>query len=558
MGKLFLSEEERTIVDIVNPEKSDKKLPESLPVDFIINNNICYLLYNKVGSELESRYNSDELEPIYRKAKYMDFSINELRDVSKAFEENGINFVFLFKAIESQCDTTDVDTIVEGTQIEKAGKVLEDLGYFVPLFPYEKYNFVKSKGSNEVVLISLQTEEEFKEYHYIVGEEKRILSNKRKINGLYVPSPEDDLVICIVRTIEKREIPLGTVLHISHLLKNCRDIDYIRCGIKKEWYMPLLHSIYILNILHKSLFDKEIESPLIPVVKRAQEESRILKLLAKKETKKIKLPFNSKTFLYYWHTCKLFRDIRHFEFREIVKDVFGYFLHLDSGIKLILYSRKKNMLVSFSGIDGTGKTTHTTKLVRRFKDMGIPCQHAMGIWSPKISYPLMGVLYLLKGWRRKDYKKSKIMKKIWNYIAILDFIYIYITKMWLPRLLGKMVFCDKYTYDLIAMLMHDGLYNERASKILLKRIPKPDLVFMFDIPEKVSDLRKDDTQAGLNELREEEDLMEYLKIKRESYIKIAKSLGIPVIDATKEWAELHEEIFNKILETYKNKDVSKK
>jgi len=34
---------------------------------------------------------------------------------------------------------------------------------------------------------------------------------------------------------------------------------------------------------------------------------------------------------------------------------------------------------------------------------------------------------------------------------------------------------------------------------------------------------------------------------------IAKSLDIPVIDATKEWNELHEEFFNKIIETYKHK-----
>jgi len=211
------------------------------------------------------------------------------------------------------------------------------------------------------------------------------------------------------------------------------------------------------------------------------------------------------------------------------------------------------MLVSFSGIDGTGKTTHINKLVNRFKDMMIPAQYARGLWSPKISYPFMGVIYLLKGWRRKDYHKSRILRKIWNYIVILDFIYIYLFKIKIHLLVGKTVFCDRYVYDLMATLMHDGLYNERASKIMLKLFPQPDLAFMLDIPPEVSDLRKDDTQESLDGWRMEEDALEYLKVMRENFMTISKSLNIPIIDTTKELNDIHEKLFNKVLETYKNK-----
>ena len=556
MAELSLTAEERKILDIFNPNKTEYQLPKTLPVDFIISNKLCFSLYSKIGSELDSKYKSEEIDPVCRKARYMEFSIAELRNVSNAFEENGIDFVFLFKAIETQCDTTDVDTIIRDAHIEKAGKVLESLGYFVPLFPYEKYNFVKSNSKNEVVLISLQTEEEFKEYHYIVDEEKmRILRNKRKINGLYVPSIENDLIICLLRMIKKKQIPVGTILHIAHLLENCRDLNYMRWGVKKLWYTPLLQSIYVTNIIYKSLFDTEIYSPLIPISESAHEELRIVKFSAEKETRKLKLPLTPKSFLSYWHTCELLINIRNFEFTEIARNVFKPFRIIVERVKLVATTRKRRMLVCFSGIDGTGKTTNATELTMRFKDMSIPSQYTYCLWSPKISYPLMGALYVLKGWRRKDYKKSKVMKKVWNYIVILDFIYIYMTKMWFPRLIGKMVFCDKYTYDLIVMLMHDGLYGERASKILLKVIPQPDLVFMFDIPERVSDSRKDDTQEGLDKLRVEQDVLEYLKIKRESYIKIAKLLGIPIIDATQDWDALHEKIFSKIITDYKNKRI---
>lgn len=554
MAELSLTAEERKIIDIFNPNKTEYQLPETLPVDFIISNKLCFSLYSKIGSELDSKYKSEEIDQVCRKARYMEFSIAELRNVSKAFEENGIDFVFLFKAIETQCDTTDVDTIVLDAHIEKAGKVLEDLGYFVPLFPYEKYNFVKSKGSNEVVLISLQTEEEFKKYHYVVDEEKmRILRNKRKINGLYVPSTENDLVICLLRMIKKKQIPLGTILHIVHLLENCRDLNYMRGGVKKLWYTPLLQSIYATNILYKSLFDTEIDSPLIPISESAHEELRIVKFSAEKETRKLKLPLTPKSFLSYWHACELLINVRNFEFTEIAKNIFKPFRIIIERIKLVATARKRRMLICFSGIDGTGKTTNATELTMRFKDMSIPSQYVSNLWSPKISYPLMGGLFVLKGWRKKDYKESKIMKKIWNYIVILDFVYIYMNKMWFPRFVGKTLFCDKYTYDLIIMLMYNGLYNERASRILLKSVPQPDLSFILDIPEDVSNLRKDDTKEGIDSRREEIDTMDYLKIRRKSFLMIAKSLDIPVIDATKEWNELHEEFFNKIIETYKHK-----
>ncbi len=558
MGKLLLSKEKRNIVDIFNPDKSEYQLPENLPVDFIINNNLCFSLYNKVCSELASKFNSEELEPICRKAKSMEFSINELHIISRAFEEKGINHLHLFKAIESQCDSTDVDAVVEDKQIEKARKVLESLGYFVPHSLYGKDFFVKSKGSDEICYIDLITEKEFKRYHYIFNEGKiRILSNIRKINGLHVPSIEDDLVISILRTIEKNQIPICTVLHISYLLENCRDINYIKNCIKRGWYTPLLHSIYVVNALYKNLFGKEIQSPLISIAKKIHEKSKILGFLAKKETKKIKFPFDSKIFFSFSHTYELLNAKgRIKKFKAIVKIISPSVANRI--LQLISFSHKKSTLITLSGIDGTGKSTNATKLVRRFNKMNIPSQYALGLWSPKVSYPLMGALYLLKGWRRKDYHKSKILRKVWNYVVILDYLYIYLFRIKRHLFAGKTVFADKYVYDLIATLMRDGLYNERATKIMLKLIPQPDLVFIFDIPEEVSDLRKDDTQEWLDRLRIDQDLREYLKIMRENYKKIAKSLDIPIIDATKEWNELHEAIFNKVLVTYKNRGVNKK
>ena len=553
MVKLLLNEEERKIVDIFNPTAREYQLPETLPVDFIIDNKLCLSLYKRHSSEFDSKSDSQELEQIWRKAKYMDSTINELHIISRAFEKNGIDYLYLFKAIESQCDSTDVDIIIGDTKFEQTGKVLEQLGYFAPLFPYEDEHYVKSEHGN-VVQMDFGIEKLNIRGHYLFDERKvKLLNNRRKANDLFVPSFEDDLIICITRTIDKNEIPIATLLHISNLLKNCSDINAVKDRLKKGWYTPFLHSIHIINILHKELFGVEIESPFIPVAKKAHDESKMFTLLVKHETKRLKYPFDSKIFLCYWDICKLINNIRHRDFKAIAKGIYSHFPPIIDRIKLVSCTRKKNLLVSFSGIDGTGKSTHSKKLVRQFKDMRIPSQFAECLWSPKLSYPFMALVYLLTGWRRKDYHKSKILRKVWNYIVILDFLFIYLFRIKRHLIIGKTVFADKYAYDLLTTLMYNGLYNEKAARIMLKLFPKPDLVFIFDIPEEVSNERKDDTIEYVRKFGADHDVDKYLKIRREGYIKIAKSLGISIIDARKDFNMLHEEIFDKILKSYKNK-----
>ena len=556
MTKLLLSKEERCIVDIFDPGKREYRMPETLPFDFIIDNRLCFSLYNKVGSELESKFNPDELERVRRKAKSMEYSVNELRAVAKAFEENGINYAFIFKALTSQCDSTDVDTVVEDAQVEKAGEVLESFGYYAPLSIY-KNKYLKSKGSVEVVQIEIDSEEKIKSGFYFLDEEKkktRIFESKKRVNGVFVPCPEKDLAICVLKLIHKRRIALGNIIHIASVLENCHDINYLEKCVKKEWFTPMFHYIYVINILYKCLFDKNIKSPLVSIAEKKHRKSRMLRFLAKLETKKINFPFRSRILLFFWYFYKLL-NLRHlYNFKEEMQRTLSHYFPPYHYIKVILSARKKNMLISFSGIDGTGKTTQITKLVNRFRGMMIPAQSGRGLWSPKISYPLMGVLYLLKGWRRKDYQKSRILRKIWNYIVILDFLWIYFFNIKKHLLVGKTVFCDRYVYDLIATLMHDGLYNEQASRVLLKLAPQPDLAFVLDIPAEVSDSRKDDTQGWLDEREVGESALEYLKIMRENFMRISKSLDIPIVDATREVNEIHEELFNKSFETYKNKN----
>ena len=548
MVKLLLNENEKIIINIVSSEKSLKNLPKRIPFDFMINNRICYLFYKKVGDRLDST----ELKQIHDKVEETRLLIDEIHNLSKIFREHNISLTMSCKTIESQCDGHEVDVLVNEHQMEKVKNILEKLGYIsVP------WGGAYAKVFGEVVIhVDIYPE---KNGDDIIFQGRK---ERRKIDDIWVLSPECELCSRLIKPIVMRsaEFTLCDILHLSNLLEKY-NIQRLPKNIKKSWVIPCLHSIYLINILHKAIYSRDIRAPIVEQAKEFHNRSRIWKFLSKIETRKINLPFRSRIFSYSCLVYKLLYDLSHFNFREVIRSVAYFINHITipvsnthvSILSLRRILKRKRILVCFTGIDGTGKTTHATKIVKRFKKMGIPCQYVWCNWVPRISYPFMALVYLITGgYRRKDYHKSRILRRIWNYIVIFDFIYLYLLKVKLPLLIGKNVVCDRYVYDTIADLIYDGLYSERASKILLKLVPKPDLVFMLDVPEDISDLRKKDTKDAIN-IKDSDDAIDYLRIHRNAYLKIAKSLKIPVIDATKDFEDLHEKIYKQVLCAYVEK-----
>lgn len=555
MVKLMLNDDERAIVDIVSSEKTVKKLPERIPIDFVINNGICYLFYKKVGDMLDSK----DLEQIHEKVEETKLLIEEVYNLSKIFKEHNIGFTMRSKAIESQCDSHEVDVSVKDRQMEKMKNILEKLGYISA--PWGWVGAYAKKVGEIILHVDIASEEDKNDIVFDGRKRK-----KREIDGIFTLSPEDELSGRILKPIEMRSarIALCDIIHLSNLLEKY-NIHQLPKNIKKSWFVPCLHSIYLINILYKTLYSRDIRAPVVEQAKEFHNRSRIWNTLSKIETRKVNLPFHSRIFSYSSLTYKLLYDLSHFNFKEIVRSIISLINHITipvsntyiSIISLRRILKRKRIVVCFTGIDGTGKTSHATKIVKTFKNMGIPCQYVWCNWVPRVSYPLMALVYLVTGgYRRKDYHKSKILRKIWNYVVIFDFIYLYFFKVKIPLFIGKNVVCDRYVYDMIADLEYDGLYNKKASKILLKLIPEPDLVFMLDIPEDISDLRKDDTKGSVN-IKDSDSAIDYLRNHRRNYLKIAKLLGIPVIDSTGDLDSLHEEIYKKVVNTYINKQSKK-
>lgn len=208
------------------------------------------------------------------------------------------------------------------------------------------------------------------------------------------------------------------------------------------------------------------------------------------------------------------------------------------------------MLVAFSGIDGAGKTTQADKLVDSLESRGVPTVRVWARWRPILSYPLMGVLYVIWGWQRKDYSNSSVMKRIWTYVVLVDQIIFAVWKIWPHLLRGRVVCVDRYLVDHIVELKFDGLYNRRGANLFDKLLPVPTDTFILDVPVEEAINRKDDTEQMLDRLGIEAGVESYLEQRRSLLLETADEWDATVVDTTQSVDRTHEEVRGQVLKAY--------
>ncbi|WP_251328603.1 dTMP kinase [Haloplanus pelagicus] len=212
---------------------------------------------------------------------------------------------------------------------------------------------------------------------------------------------------------------------------------------------------------------------------------------------------------------------------------------------------RSGLLVSFSGIDGAGKTTQAERLIEEFEAIDVPAVHVWARWRPFVSYPLMGVLYVLFGWRRKDYHRSRTLRHVWGYLVALDQLIFFSRHLLVPLLRGKVVFVDRYLLDQLVELEYDGLYNPRAATLLRRLLPSPERTVLMEVPVETALDRKDDTQEMLDRLHIDTDARTYLERRQELYRKHAADVGhVTRVDTSRPIEETNEELRDSLFDTY--------
>ena len=190
-------------------------------------------------------------------------------------------------------------------------------------------------------------------------------------------------------------------------------------------------------------------------------------------------------------------------------------------------------LVCFSGIDGSGKTTLAEATVEEFTAHDVPAVHNWSRWRPLISYPLMGLLYVTLGWRRKDYRRSRVMRRIWGYFVLADMLVYTYTSIYPLLLRGRVVCVDRYVLDTVVEMQYDELYNSRVDRLLRRLLPTPSVHFLLDLPPSEALERKDDTQEMLDRLQLQTEAESYLRERRGLYQDVGEQFRAVSLDTTR-------------------------
>ena len=219
-------------------------------------------------------------------------------------------------------------------------------------------------------------------------------------------------------------------------------------------------------------------------------------------------------------------------------------------------SRRKAKVICFSGIDGAGKTTLAKYLVEMMNKRGNHYKYVYGRLEPLILSPFItigGKIFFREKDMFRDYTKYSITKReviehnsflftLYKNILLFDYFLQILFKIRVPLIIGKSVVCDRYVYDtVINDLSVDMNYSKSEIKNLLKKCffvaPKPNLVFLIDIPEEVAFQRKKDIPS-----------VDYLKERRVIYLDIGKEERMIVLDGSKDLAELKNLVRDKVFE----------
>jgi len=208
-------------------------------------------------------------------------------------------------------------------------------------------------------------------------------------------------------------------------------------------------------------------------------------------------------------------------------------------------------LVCFVGIDGSGKSTLAKALATIMEQRGIECRYVWGgfndsftIFRPLIAAAKGSIFrkgrFMEESRTKGMVVKSPVLSTIYQYLVLTDYIFQSSIRVGLPLAMGRNVICDRYIYDLIVAVGVLLDYPVKRTMALLDRclalLPKPNLVFLVDLPEELALQRKDDVVS-----------LDFLSVRRDVYLQMAQQHGMTILDGSSDPDELAQLAASRVL-----------
>lgn len=183
------------------------------------------------------------------------------------------------------------------------------------------------------------------------------------------------------------------------------------------------------------------------------------------------------------------------------------------------------MIVTFSGVDGSGKTTQAQYVTRLLQSQGCSVRYVhMTRWTW-----VYAIGQCVKARRGRDYSfdraflrpnlLGRLMKVVRQVLSLVDLLRFRWWAFYQTRFRQHILVCDRFFYDLGIQALYTRMMGPGFARCYWSLIPTPTLSILLDVsPE-------------LAQRRENQHLSEYYRAKRELYLEYAALWGAVVIEA---------------------------
>lgn len=206
----------------------------------------------------------------------------------------------------------------------------------------------------------------------------------------------------------------------------------------------------------------------------------------------------------------------------------------------------KPILITFSGMDGAGKSTQIEMLCNYFRAAGVPVRE-LAFWDNVVMFRRLRSGFsrvVLQsdgsvGSPEKPARRNDKNAQAWPLLAGRACLYVF-DVLNLRRIVrdvsshdnGVVIF-DRYIYDQLAAMPMNSWLARQYAKVLLKLCPKPDLSFVLDAEPEVARARKPEYPV------------EFMQQQRRSYSQLRSFAPLHIVAAA-EPEEVHAHIVDRL------------
>jgi dTMP kinase len=203
----------------------------------------------------------------------------------------------------------------------------------------------------------------------------------------------------------------------------------------------------------------------------------------------------------------------------------------------VIQSKLSFKIINVVGIDGAGKTKLCKALLLELQKRFPATAYVHSYHEPYILKPLKFVAraIFLRGTNPcvnySDYRERKIsasrnhkfLSNVYGFVWIVDYLFQTMIRIGNLSSIRRQIIFDRYVYDTVLNASLTANWSPDITqwlvRALLRVLPKPDVVFLIDLPELVAFERKNDIES-----------VEYLQERRELYLEMADVFGFIKLD----------------------------